>query len=67
MALVCLKCDNRISDEDTLVGSAQPDEGPPACKCGAKEWVYTPEPLKPYRLAKNDRDFLKSIRIKPED
>ena len=45
---------------------AQPSEGPLPCKCGAKEWVYVPEPKKAYKLGQNDRDFLKSIRVTPE-
>lgn len=65
MVRVCLQCSHRLPDSDDEYG---------ACTrvlrngrvCGSKQWAIVDAPEKPYQITKEDRRYLKSIRIAPE-
>jgi predicted nucleic acid-binding Zn-ribbon protein len=53
----CQKCERRV--EDRAIRKGCPD-------CGAKEWAWINEPVKPYRLSEHDRQFLHENKILPD-
>jgi len=65
MVRVCLKCEHRLPENDEPYGPCQ--NRPGGELCGANEWAVIDAPFKPYRISQNDRRFLKSLRISPEE
>ncbi len=61
MALVCLRCGNRVPNDHI-----EPCPGDEEFYCGAREWVWVEEPKKPLTFTKTDRLFLKVNRIGTE-
>lgn len=59
--MLCLNCQRLATEEEAAAGPC-PQDG-----CGARTWAYVCEPTTAYTLTRNDRRFLRSLRIVADD